>query len=216
MAKCEHCVAFEIDRGKLNFLTENTIIENAQKRILNNYRNGDMNFKVKNFVPTISYEYYFKFFKYCHKCGTKINSKDIRKSINSKVLKYIDSLDKDKYKQILKEIESKSKKAKDKVIPENFPKASSGYIYIIKMEKYYKIGLSRSIAVRLNSFKSLPEKIEILALEQVVDDRSVESELHKMFVKKRTNGEWFILDEDEIQSAITYLQSRKVEYNERK
>lgn len=76
-----------------------------------------------------------------------------------------------------------------------------GYVYIIKESFYgmYKIGKAKNLGERLNLFNvQLPFDIKLI---HVIWDRNygvIEQLLHMHFDNKRTNGEWFNLNSDDI------------------
>lgn len=83
-----------------------------------------------------------------------------------------------------------------------------GYIYIIgnKEKKVYKIGLSQQPRERYKAFKTkLPFEIEIIHQIGADNMTKAEQKLHKYFYEKKTHGEWFELDEQDI-SFISRLK----------
>lgn len=79
----------------------------------------------------------------------------------------------------------------------------SGYIYFVKekMNDTVKIGKTKNPRTRLRLFEvKLPFEIEILNKVQVADRHKAETKLHKYFDERNQNGEWFALDQDDIES----------------
>lgn len=77
----------------------------------------------------------------------------------------------------------------------------NGYIYLIKeyVTNTYKIGRTSNPKNRLDIFNvKLPFKWDLIALYSTRNMIILESNLHELFTKKRENGEWFNLDEDDL------------------
>jgi len=61
--------------------------------------------------------------------------------------------------------------------------------YIIKSGKYYKIGKTKNIKRRINSYNTTNPDFKIIRLI----DAGVEKILHRLFKDKRHRHEWFLL-----------------------
>lgn len=87
------------------------------------------------------------------------------------------------------------------------PKAS---VYVMKdnANGRYKIGRSVNPTVRESTLQS--EKPDITLLFHYLCDISVEDELHTKYTDKRIRGEWFELDDKDVEDIQTYLM--EVEY----
>lgn len=91
----------------------------------------------------------------------------------------------------------------DSLSGERVPFEADGYVYVLAAKGpgsgYRKIGRSRSLGVRLVSLAGqLPFEVE---LEHAFPcERVVESEraLHRRFADKRANGEWFLLEQGDV------------------
>ena len=211
MPICEHDIGFAIEKCNTRILTKKKLIKEIKIKIIHSQRCGNIDFGVTDYIPNKKFRSDFKFFKYCNKCGEKIDEERLRKSINDEISQFVHSLDNEKYKEIVKSIEEQSKEFHSK--PENQiePICGHGYIYIIKLQKYYKIGTSKKVNARIRGMDFMPMPIEIIYTEQVVFARKVEKELHEMFAKKHTHGEWFVLNEKDLEKATAYIKSRSVE-----
>ena len=66
------------------------------------------------------------------------------------------------------------------------------------MNEFYKIGMTTNLKKRMDSFSTLPFRIEKLYLIETENSRVLEKELHDKFDSKRVNGEWFSLNKDDI------------------
>ena len=80
-----------------------------------------------------------------------------------------------------------------------------GWIYVLKGDRYYKIGQAVCIDNRLKQIEpKMPFPTELVHSFEVDDMNITEKELHEHFADKRTNGEWFALTEDDVE----WLRSR--------
>ncbi len=74
-----------------------------------------------------------------------------------------------------------------------------GYVYLIKMGKYYKIGMTNSVGRREYELNlQLPERTELVHVIATDDPAGIEEYWHKRFATKNTNGEWFLLDSADV------------------
>jgi hypothetical protein len=74
-----------------------------------------------------------------------------------------------------------------------------GYVYMLAGGEYYKIGCTNSVDKRLTQIvPKLPFEVQIVHLLEVPDMYRAEADLHRKFSDKRTNGEWFALDADDV------------------
>lgn len=75
-----------------------------------------------------------------------------------------------------------------------------GFIYVIKGDRYCKIGQAVDVPTRIEQFSpALPFPVEIIHTFATDDMNAAENELHERFADKRTGGEWFALSEEDIQ-----------------
>lgn len=77
-----------------------------------------------------------------------------------------------------------------------------GFIYILEQRDYrwYKIGKTKNLSKRL-PLLDIQLPFPVTTLHTIATDNMVfaEAYLHKHFVAKRLNGEWFQLDQDDLQ-----------------
>lgn len=84
-----------------------------------------------------------------------------------------------------------------------------GYIYLIKSDKYYKIGRAKSIKDRMRAYRTEnPKETSILIQEKVDDYIGIEAELLKMFAHKNHRGEWFFLNKKDVELIKKYLDEK--------
>lgn len=85
-----------------------------------------------------------------------------------------------------------------------------GYVYIIEVNGYYKIGRTENPDNRLGEYTKLMEIPKTICCEYVAYYKNVEKELHEIFKARNTNGEWFNLSNDEVALALDYINARKI------
>jgi hypothetical protein len=86
--------------------------------------------------------------------------------------------------------------------------ASPGYIYLVQGvdTPWYKIGITKRPNKRFDVMGVLsPFDCKVLGCYAVDDMMSVERWWHSYFADKRTNGEWFLLDDDDISMFIVRM-----------
>ena len=82
---------------------------------------------------------------------------------------------------------------------------SFGYVYLIGSPtfRWYKIGKSRSVNIRLERIGVLlPFRVELFALWRAWSS-GVESQLHRDYKASRIHGEWFSFSQKELLQVIT-------------
>jgi hypothetical protein len=86
------------------------------------------------------------------------------------------------------------------------------WIYLIydNTTKSYKIGNALNPLARLKQLQSIPTKmpfkIDLRLIEAWRGNEEDERELHRRFKSKRINGEWFNLDEEDLNALRAYFQ----------
>ncbi|VVP48250.1 hypothetical protein PS838_05212 [Pseudomonas fluorescens] len=86
------------------------------------------------------------------------------------------------------------------VIGEPANGAKSGVVYLLKSAYGYKVGRTRNIPNRMRAFGvKLPFIYTIPLCAWFEDCHAAESRYHRRFADKRINGEWFDLDDSDIQ-----------------
>lgn len=74
-----------------------------------------------------------------------------------------------------------------------------GYVYLLKSDQYYKIGMSKDVDARMLQISpKLPVPPELIHIIKTEDMRQLEEALHKQFNHFRVNGEWFKLDQNSV------------------
>ena len=93
-----------------------------------------------------------------------------------------------------------------------------GKVYCFKMigTSYYKIGMTEteSINDRFNMFKTYsPNGAEIISVIETGNARLLENQLHNEFKNRRVNGEFFILDNFDIDKIKKYENEETIKLN---
>jgi hypothetical protein len=79
-------------------------------------------------------------------------------------------------------------------------KANRGNVYLLRAGPYYKIGVSTQVDERIKQLSTLPPfDIELLHTLPTDDMYKLEKQLHERYADKRKNGEWFELDQDDVE-----------------
>lgn len=91
------------------------------------------------------------------------------------------------------------------------PPNTKGYVYLLKSPTgHYKIGKATYPEKRLKEIEILmPFEIERIHLIDCEDYNIAERELQLEFREKRTNGEWFLLDDED----VAFIMSLKTDHD---
>jgi hypothetical protein len=82
---------------------------------------------------------------------------------------------------------------------------NAGYIYCLSDHQgHYKLGRTKQLQTRIKALATQPPfKIQLLFTHYVFNAALYEKRLHRIFAHKRMNGEWFGLDEKDLESIKT-------------
>ncbi len=91
----------------------------------------------------------------------------------------------------------------------------AGFVYLIRsVSGHYKIGCTKDPDHRLQLFSvKLPFEIEFIHIIATTNMFELERELHLKFHNKRINGEWFMLDEMEVEKIKRWEQQTQYGLN---
>ena len=71
---------------------------------------------------------------------------------------------------------------------------------------HYKLGIAKNVEKRRRQLQTgTPNKLSIAAFYPVTDARKKEKYLHTKYASKKRQGEWFALDEKDVQNIKDYL-----------
>lgn len=88
--------------------------------------------------------------------------------------------------------------------PKEKPK---GYIYIMECGGKYKIGLSKDVERRKKELDNRPFAVNIVYKSPLIEDvYDKEKELHLIHRKQKVGGEWFELNQRDIEIIKDYLE----------
>jgi len=74
-----------------------------------------------------------------------------------------------------------------------------GHVYLLRAGSYYKIGMSRDFESRFDQIRlQLPFAVKEVHRIETDDPEGIERYWHERFSKKRTNGEWFELSDEDV------------------
>jgi len=85
-----------------------------------------------------------------------------------------------------------------------------GFVYLIRNgeSNKYKIGLSKNVFRRLNSMQTgNPDKLSLICFFPAIDAFKQEQELHNHFSIKRSTGEWFILNDNDVNYFLSVAKN---------
>lgn len=73
------------------------------------------------------------------------------------------------------------------------------YLYLIKCQQFYKIGIANDVQSRLAQLSTgNPFDLEVLAVYGFENAEPVERAIHQKFANSRRRGEWFELDNSQV------------------
>lgn len=85
-----------------------------------------------------------------------------------------------------------------------------GIIYVMRLGENYKIGKASLTFTRLGEYTKLPEIPEYICVGVVLNTLCFENEMHELFKEKRIRGEWFALDNKDLNKLILYITARSI------
>lgn len=88
------------------------------------------------------------------------------------------------------------------------PNPKAGYVYLIRaFTDHYKIGKSRNPKARMSTFGiQLPVKSEVIHLIKCEDMSAAEKALHLRYANQRAEGEWFKLEDADVEWIKTLTE----------
>lgn len=78
------------------------------------------------------------------------------------------------------------------------------YIYLIRCDSFYKIGIASNLESRLNTLQcGNPFELDLVWAAKIKDAIETEELLHELYKEKRRFREWFFLNE----ADVAYIKS---------
>ena len=95
-----------------------------------------------------------------------------------------------------------------------YPPANEGdndpcFLYVVRAEQFYKIGISKTPIIRLETLRaSNPFRLDLVLLVPLISfyARRYEAHVHSLLDEHRKNGEWFRSDLTTIRRAIVHVR----------
>ncbi len=98
-------------------------------------------------------------------------------------------------------------------IDESTYKIPAQGVYIVKSEGFYKIGLTKNIENRIDSFETnSPFRSELIFFLKTGYPREVEKEIHQLMAHKRHKREWFSLTNEDILTIVRFVEEQWFKY----
>lgn len=100
-------------------------------------------------------------------------------------------------------VRNENEKQKRVAKSSRFTQYSYGFVYLIKLNEYIKIGISVDPQKRLSSLDgATPYSMEIIHTIETDNMQRLEQELHSRFVAKHHKKEWFLLSDKDIEDVV--------------
>jgi hypothetical protein len=82
------------------------------------------------------------------------------------------------------------------------------FVYILKSQEYYKIGITSNLERRVNSIQGgNPFEVEVVCAYRVKDSRTLEKYLHEGLLAFRHKREWFKLEPDFVEELKVFIEN---------
>lgn len=90
--------------------------------------------------------------------------------------------------------------------------SGSGYLYVIKCNEYFKIGIAANPRKRLQELQiANPYELELVKMINSDDPRFTESSLHGKYCEFRIRGEWFKLPEQAVTELVNMVSVNSIQ-----
>jgi len=91
-----------------------------------------------------------------------------------------------------------------------------GYVYFIESEYGWKIGKTKNLNQRMNTFSvKLPFEFKERFFIKTINKNTLENKLHKYFEERKINGEWFDIKDSDIQLYCDDNNYKLIKFSER-
>lgn len=87
----------------------------------------------------------------------------------------------------------------------------SGYVYLLKCQDFYKIGIATDVHKRISGMQTgSPYTILLVASVEVDNPLALEKELHAMYSHRHHRREWFALTEEDVNAIRSLFGAERV------
>ena len=87
------------------------------------------------------------------------------------------------------------------------PDRPQGVVYLLQAGHYYKIGKAIDLRKRVRQIElKLPYPVEVIHSIEAFHPYKAEQHWHNRFADKRTNGEWFVLTDEDVAEFKSFTQ----------
>jgi hypothetical protein len=87
------------------------------------------------------------------------------------------------------------------------PVPKYGHVYLFKLNRLYKIGLSKDHKVSLSGMQTVAPGIKYIHHHETNDCVGLERKFHVKFAEKREHGEWFRLERTDIEDFKNWKEA---------
>jgi predicted GIY-YIG superfamily endonuclease len=88
----------------------------------------------------------------------------------------------------------------------------SGYVYLLKCQDFYKIGIATDVQKRISGMQTgSPYPIVLVASVEVDNPLALERELHAAYEHRHHKREWFALTEEDVEAIRSLFGNKRVE-----
>jgi len=85
----------------------------------------------------------------------------------------------------------------------------TGFLYVLNFGEVYKIGQTWNIKNRLKQIQNANPFVQVMKQIEMIGYIEAEGKLHDRFEKNRIWGEWFKLDQRDLDGIIPFLRRRE-------
>lgn len=83
--------------------------------------------------------------------------------------------------------------------------SSTGFVYLVKCNEFYKIGVAASVPFRLSTMQvGCPYLLTLVTSWLCTDPGAEEDRLHELFSQYRVRGEWFKIPSETVELLAAY------------
>ena len=84
------------------------------------------------------------------------------------------------------------------------------YVYLLRCKRtgYFKIGFTKNFQTRFRTLRTSNADIELVFTEKGYNAFENEQHLHRIFAKHRISGEWFSLNDEQVEQVISYIKNK--------